>query len=78
MTAGGVTLSGEESKAYLLRYHLGKRAKEPRPKAPPAKSAGYVPVSYKVTKRETDHYALQAPDKAPGKDKVTGKMLAAV
>ena len=72
-----MVLSGEESQAYLLRYHLGKRAEEPRLEAPPVRPAGYVPVSYKVTKRETDHYALQVPDKAPGEDGVIGRMLAA-
>ena len=54
----GVVLSGKESQAYLLRYYLGKRTEELRPEALPVRPVGYVPVSYKVTKRETDYYAL--------------------
>lgn len=77
VTAKGVTLFGKESKAYLLRYYLGKQAEELRLEAPLVKSAGYVPVSYKITKRETDYYALQVLNKVPGEDKVTGRILVA-
>lgn len=77
MAVEGVTLSGEESEAYLLRYYLGKRVEKPQPKAPPAKLAEYVPVSYKVTKQETNYYALQVLNKVPGEDGITGKILVA-
>ena len=37
----------------------------------------YIPFSSRITKRETDFYTLQALDKAPREDNVTGKILLA-
>ena len=74
---GDRLIVGEEAEEVLRRTHFGYGAEELQPELPPLQPNRYIPVPWEVTPREAKYYTLQALNKAPGEDGVTGRILQA-